>query len=92
MSNYKKIYEENFGIIHDNYIIHHIDHDHYNNNLINIVAINPILHQQYHNLYNRLNEYTPQTIIQNKDEYINLLNKFEEKYLTIMEIANNKYQ
>lgn len=51
--NYRKIYENYFNIkIPKNFDVHHIDLDHYNNDISNLVMIPNELHNIYHKLLN----------------------------------------
>jgi hypothetical protein len=89
--NYRQIYKDLFGDIPTGYVIHHINNDHYDDKPINLVAIPRKLHCQYHNAYNRLKEYDPQRMVSDGKYFIELLNKFETYYISIINIANRKY-
>lgn len=53
--NYREIYKNYFNInFNDNYDIHHIDFDHSNNNIDNLILLPKELHNKYHNLINML--------------------------------------
>jgi hypothetical protein len=89
--NYRKIYEEYYGVkLNPKIVIHHIDHYHYNNDPKNLVAIQPSLHTKYHIYWNRLNEYDPQRMVSYKQEFIKLLNNFEKAYQEIINICNER--
>ena len=89
---YRKIYEEHYNTkILPDYDIHHMDHDHYNNNPFNLVALPKSLHRSYHFYYRALQSYDPNHMIINKEFFIKDLNKFEEKYLEIIEFCNRRY-
>ena len=89
--NYVEFYKENIGNVPKNWEVHHIDHDHYNNTIINLVAIPKWLHRGYHNYFNQIKYYDPQRMISYKKDFLRTLNKFEEKYLLILQYANEKY-
>jgi len=46
--NYRKLYEENNGKIPENWEVHHIDFNHNNNNLKNLIAIPSMVHMIIH--------------------------------------------
>lgn len=48
LNKYRKIYERHYGEIPSGYHIHHKDHNHYNNDPENLVAIPSGKHYKYH--------------------------------------------
>lgn len=49
MKNYRKLYKEYYGIEFDNnFEVHHIDFNHNNNEISNLVLLPKKLHRQYH--------------------------------------------
>ena len=46
--NYRKLYEQNIGQIPDNWEVHHIDFNHENNSLDNLIAIPSMVHMVIH--------------------------------------------
>jgi|TARA_R110000824_G_scaffold50251_3_gene140525 hypothetical protein len=46
--NYRKLYEENNGKIPENWEVHHIDFNHNNNNLKNLIAVPSMVHMVIH--------------------------------------------
>lgn len=53
--NYRKIYEDYFGIeIPESFDIHHIDCNHSNNEIDNLIMLPKELHQRYHNALQQL--------------------------------------
>jgi hypothetical protein len=46
--NYRKLYENNIGKIPKNWEIHHIDFNHDNNNLDNLIAVPSMVHMVIH--------------------------------------------
>ena len=89
--NYIEFYKEKIGNVLKGWDVHHINHDHYDNSSINLVAIPKKLHRSYHNYYNQLKDYDPQRMISYKDYFLTTLDKFEEKYSLIIQYANEKY-
>ena len=65
--NYRKLYEKNIGVIPNNWDIHHIDFNHNNNNLINLIAVPKIVHTVIH-----------QTGYLKKEEIENLIKIYNE--------------
>lgn len=53
MSDYRKLYEQVYGVIIPNdFEIHHIDFNHSNNNPANLIMLPKELHKQLHMAYN----------------------------------------
>lgn len=53
--NYRKFYKDYYGIDFDkNYDIHHIDFNHDNNDISNLILLPRELHQKYHELVQQL--------------------------------------
>jgi hypothetical protein len=76
MENYKKIYEKYCNIkIPKGYDIHHIDCDHNNNDINNLVMLPKKLHNEYHRLYNCV----PSVI--NSTKTISIYNRMANKYI-----------
>lgn len=50
MESYRRTYEMYCGKIPKGYEIHHIDFNHYNNDICNLVALPKELHQKYHKI------------------------------------------
>ena len=46
--NYRKLYEQNIGQIPDNWEVHHIDFNHKNNSLDNLIAVPSMVHMVIH--------------------------------------------
>jgi len=46
--NYRKLYEKNIGSIPDKWEVHHIDFNHNNNNLNNLIAVPSMVHMIIH--------------------------------------------
>ena len=46
--NYRKLYEDNVGIIPNNWEIHHIDFNHNNNKINNLIAVPSMVHMIIH--------------------------------------------
>ena len=46
--NYRKLYEKNISVIPDNWEVHHIDFNHENNQLDNLIAIPSMVHMIIH--------------------------------------------
>ena len=65
--NYRKLYKENIGAIPNDWDIHHIDFNHDNNNLNNLIAVPKIVHTVIH-----------QTGYLSKDEIENLIQIYNE--------------
>jgi|TARA_R110002020_G_scaffold241145_1_gene454268 hypothetical protein len=65
--NYRKLYENNIGKIPENWEIHHIDFNHDNNKLDNLIAVPSIVHMVIHQ-----SGFIP------KDEIENLIQIYEE--------------
>ena len=64
MKDYRKLYKEYYGIDFDNnFEIHHIDFNHNNNEISNLVLLPKKLHRQYHFYLNAINCYEDKTII-----------------------------
>lgn len=56
LKNYRKNYERWFGIkIPKGFEIHHIDFDHYNNDISNLIMLPRELHQEYHKAIYEIN-------------------------------------
>ena len=54
--NYRELFKEYYHIeFSSNYDIHHIDLNHNNNDIDNLMILPKKLHQQYHNLLNSIN-------------------------------------
>jgi hypothetical protein len=99
MQNYIKVYKEYYGNIPKGYHVHHLDHNHNNNEPCNLVAIPSKIHSQYHWYFNGLkylfNDPKYLYIHTHSDETtdsIECLNKFKELYSIISEefIKNDK--
>tara|TARA_R110002050_G_scaffold151156_1_gene278115 strand:+ start:446 stop:676 length:231 start_codon:yes stop_codon:yes gene_type:complete len=65
--NYRKLYTENIGAIPNDWDVHHIDFNHDNNNLDNLIAVPKIVHTVIH-----------QTGYLSKDEIQNLIQIYNE--------------
>lgn len=53
MANYRKLYENHHNVkIQKGYEIHHLDHNHENNEITNLVCIPRKLHKKYHLYWN----------------------------------------
>lgn len=65
--NYRKLYKENIGKIPKNWDIHHIDFNHDNNDLNNLIAVPKIIHTIIH-----------QTGYLDKEEIENLIQIYNE--------------
>ena len=51
--NYRKFYENQYKVkLNKNFDIHHIDYNHNNNDITNLVALPKELHHRLHNAYN----------------------------------------
>ena len=48
INNYRKLYEQNIGKIPDKWEIHHIDFNHNNNALENLIAVPSMVHMIIH--------------------------------------------
>ena len=46
--NYRKLYENKVGKIPENYEIHHLDFNHDNNNIKNLIAVPTMVHMVIH--------------------------------------------
>lgn len=47
-NNYRKLYEKHIGVIPDKWDIHHIDFNHDNNSLDNLIAVPTMVHMIIH--------------------------------------------
>ena len=65
--NYRKLYKDNIGKIPKNWDIHHIDFNHDNNDLNNLIAVPKIVHNIIH-----------QTGYLDKEEIENLIQIYNE--------------
>ena len=65
-TNYRKLYEQNIGKIPDKWDIHHIDFNHNNNDLDNLIAVPSMVHIIIHQ-----SGFTP------RDEIENLIQIYE---------------
>jgi len=65
--NYRKLYEENIGEIPEKWDVHHIDFNHNNNSLNNLIAVPTMVHMVIHQ-----SGYIP------RDEIENLIQIYEE--------------
>tara|TARA_S200002703_G_C3736998_1_gene226584 strand:- start:674 stop:880 length:207 start_codon:yes stop_codon:yes gene_type:complete len=65
--NYRKLYENKIGKIPNDWEIHHIDFNHNNNNIDNLIAIPKIVHVVIH-----------QTGYLNRSEINNLINIYNK--------------
>lgn len=75
-NNYKKIYEKHYNIkIPKGYDIHHINLDHNDNSVENLVMLPRKLHQMYHKLFNMI----PDTITPNK--HISIFGRNANKFI-----------
>lgn len=64
MKNYRKYFKEYYGINFDEtYEIHHIDFNHNNNNIENLMLLPKELHNRYHTILNSMYLTTPVTKI-----------------------------
>jgi len=45
---YRKLWEENYGIIPKGFVIHHLDGDHDNDDLANLLMLPADIHRRYH--------------------------------------------
>ena len=87
---YRKLYEDYYGKIGENRVIHHIDHDKNNNKLFNLVSIPATTHSKYHNYFYQLLQFDPGEMVRNEKAFLLLLNKFKNQYLEIINYANLK--
>jgi len=69
--NYRKLYELNIGKIPDNWEIHHIDFNHNNNKIDNLIAVPSMVHMVIHQ-----SGFIP------RDEIENLIQIYEENKQT----------
>ena len=52
---YREIWEDSFGrSIKEGWVIHHINHNHFDNRIQNLLHIPNKMHIQYHSLYNKI--------------------------------------
>tara|TARA_R100001463_G_scaffold41227_2_gene87045 strand:+ start:1827 stop:2048 length:222 start_codon:yes stop_codon:yes gene_type:complete len=65
--NYRKLYEEQIGKIPKGWQVHHIDFNHNNNSLDNLIAVPELVHTVIH-----------QTGYMSKDEIENLIHIYKE--------------
>ena len=65
--NYRKLYEKNIGKIPDKWDVHHIDFNHNNNSLNNLIAVPSMVHMIIHQ-----SGYIP------RDEIENLIQIYNE--------------
>tara|TARA_R100000742_G_C4260096_1_gene77910 strand:- start:614 stop:832 length:219 start_codon:yes stop_codon:yes gene_type:complete len=65
--NYRKLYEKNIEKIPENWDVHHIDFNHDNNSLDNLIAVPSLVHMVIHQ-----SGYIP------RDEIENLIQIYEE--------------
>lgn len=53
--NFRKLYEEtHHRKIKKNYVVHHLNHDHNDNRIENLIAIKKITHDEYHQNYDEI--------------------------------------
>lgn len=53
--NYRKFYEKSLGIkIPNRFVIHHLDLNHYNNDIDNLLMLPRKLHEEYHRLSSKI--------------------------------------
>ena len=69
--NYRKLYELNIGKIPDNWEIHHIDFNHNNNKIDNLIAVPSMVHMVIHQ-----SGFVP------RDEIENLIQIYEDNKQT----------
>jgi len=69
--NYRKLYEDNVGIIPENWEIHHIDFNHNNNEINNLIVLPSMVHMIIHQ-----SGYIP------RDEIENLIQIYEDNKQT----------
>jgi len=82
-STHRRRYQENYGDIPPGHIIHHIDHNHKNNDPENLVAIPEGIHIRYHNYHQELEAIDPREIIDNSPSYLKKFKLFRSSYETI---------
>jgi hypothetical protein len=70
-NNYRKLYENHIGKIPDKWEIHHIDFNHNNNSLDNLIAVPSMVHMVIHQ-----SGYIP------RDEIENLIQIYEDNKQT----------
>ena len=91
--NYNRIYKQHFNIEFDSsFVVHHIDGNHENNSIENLLLLPRVLHSRYHSLKNIVNNHRLTTTItgnqanQNNyyisyyEDFINVLNKCNKWY------------
>lgn len=87
MKNYKTYFEKYYNIkIPKNYEIHHIDLNHNNNDINNLMVLPKELHQEYHRLLNEYSRYGTKKIeflisgnmVGTESYFINLLNELTD--------------
>lgn len=87
MKNYKTYFEKYYNIkISKNYEIHHIDLNHNNNDINNLMLLPKKLHQEYHRLLNEYSRYKTREIkflisgnmVGIESYFINLLNELTD--------------
>jgi len=69
--NYRNLYEKHYGKIPNNWDIHHIDFNHNNNDIKNLIAVPKLVHMVIHH-----SGYLP------KDEIENLIQIYEDNKQT----------
>ena len=99
MSNYRQYYKDYYGIdFSDEYEIHHIDFNHKNNEINNLVLLPKKLHRQYHYLLNIINSFKDKSSLTfnvkiqgnriNADNYkIDII----EKFIPVLNMCNKWY-
>lgn len=99
MKNYRKLYKEYYGINFDNnFEVHHIDFNHNNNEISNLVLLPKNLHRKYHFYLNAINCCEDKNIIKvnckiqgnvaNMDNY--MIHMFQE-FIPILYECNKWY-
>lgn len=93
-SSYRDIYLKTYGTVPKKFDIHHLDHNHENDEVSNLIAIPSLLHKNYHNWYRYINMgTTPLDLIQNKNfKYIQQLRECVlqiDIYLSLRKIKEN---
>lgn len=63
--NYRLLYETYYRYIPEDWEIHHIDYNHYNNDIENLVALPKELHRKLHQSYDKLCQYNLVECIEN---------------------------
>lgn len=89
--NYRKLFSQHFGIqnLSNKYAIHHIDRNHNNNDIDNLMILPKQLHGRYHHKIGRLSGIDFTTIINSNALLINHL-EIEELFDILQECAKWK--